>query len=147
MSSFYVGSGKEPDPDKIQACKDFVKKKSSIFSVFRGGHTAVPFLCKMAVAEDTERYFSDLHTIVDLMKDMAWIDADYKVLAAMTIADHAEPSEYQHAVEKMETLYHGMKENHRWLTSGEDVPFAAMLAVSDLDTKLFLQRWRIVLQN
>ena len=27
-----------------------------------------------------------------------------------------------------------MKEKHPWLTSDEDIPFAAMLAVSDLDT-------------
>jgi hypothetical protein len=136
-SSFYVGLGVEADPEKLKDCNDILKEKAGIFSNYRG-NVKMPLLCKMAISEDPEKYFEDINVIVDYMKNLKWIDKEYKILAAITIHDYTEQDKYQDAVEKMADLYKGMKENHPWLTSGEDIPFAAMLAVSDLDTNALL---------
>lgn len=132
-SSFFVGEDREVDMDEIKACEEILKRKSGLFSSYRG-NVKMPLLCKMAVAEDAERYFEDVDSIVQQIKSLKWIEADYKVLAAMTLRDHLDMEDVPRAVEKMVTLYQGMKEQHPWLTSGEDVPFAAILAVSDMDT-------------
>ena len=136
-SSVYVGLGEEADSEKLKECEKILKEKEGIFSAYRG-NAKMPLLCKMAVSEDPEKYFEEIHTIVEHMKNVKWIDKAYKILAAITIHDHTEQYRYQDAVAKMLDLYQGMKANHPWLTFGEDIPFAAMLAVSDLDANALL---------
>ena len=130
-SSFFVGLNLEADTDKLKMCEEILKRKSGFFSSYRG-NIRMPLLCKMAVAENPEEYFEDVDFIVQQMKPLKWIETDYKVLAAMTLRDHLDMDDISNATEKMIALYQGMKEKHPWLTSGEDVPFAAILAVSGM---------------
>lgn len=132
-SSFFVGLNWEADTDRLKFCEEILKRKSGFFSSYRG-NVRMPFLCKMAVSENPEQYFEDVDSIVRQMQSLKWIETDYKVLAAMTLRDHLDMGDIPGAIEKMIALYQGMKEKHPWLTSGEDVPFAAILAVSGMDT-------------
>ncbi len=50
------------------------------------------------------------------------------------IADFAEPAEYIQIVERTRTIYDHMKDAHPFLTSREDISFAALLALSGLNT-------------
>lgn len=133
-SSFYVGMNREADIDQMKACAQILKENSGALSDYRGD-LKMPLVCKMAVAEDPEQYLMQIQSLAKQMKDPIGIDRVFKILAAMTICDHAEPENYQQVASKMMTLYQGMKKNHPWITEGEDVPFAAMLAVSDLDAE------------
>ena len=132
-SSFFVGLNWKADADRLKMCEEILKRKSGFFSPYRG-NIRMPLLCKMAVSENPEQYFEDVDSIIQQMKPLKWIETDYKILAAMTLRDHLDMENISSAVEKMTALYQGMKENHPWLTSGEDVPFAAILAVSGMDT-------------
>lgn len=137
-SSFFVGLNLNADIRRLKACGEILKQKSGIFSSYRG-NIKMPLICKMAISEDPEQYFEDVDSIVQQMKALRWIGTDYKILAAMTLRDHRNMTEIPDAIEKMVSLYQGMKKNHPWLTSGEDVPFAAILAVSDLDTDALMR--------
>jgi hypothetical protein len=137
-SSFYVGMGIEANSEKLKESNEILKEKEGIFSEYRG-NIKMPLICKMAISENPGKYFEDINTIVDYMKDLKWIDKQYKIMAAITIYDHTEPNEYKRAIDKMSEIYKGMKENHPRLTSGEDLAFAAILAVSDLDTEALLR--------
>ncbi|MDY6044738.1 MAG: DUF4003 family protein [Peptoniphilus sp.] len=137
-SSYYVGLGIEVDAGKLRKCHEILKDKAGILSDYRG-NVKMPLICRMAVAEDPEKYFDAISTVVDAMKDLKWIDKEYKIMAAITIYDHTDGEDHRHVIEKMADLYKGMKEDHPWLTSGQDVPFAAMLAVSDVDTRALLR--------
>lgn len=136
-SSFFVGLNWKADTDKLKTCGEILKRKSGLFSSYRG-NIRMPLLCKMAVAEDAKQYFEDVDFIVQQMKPLKWIETDYKVLAAMTLRDHLDMDDITSATEKMIALYQGMKEKHPWLTNGEDVPFAAILAVSGIDTEVLM---------
>lgn len=136
-SSFFVGQNWEANTENLKTCEEILKKKSGVFSSYRG-NVRMPLLCKMAVAEDPERYFEDVDSIMQQLKPLKWIEADYKVLAAMTLRDHLDMVDVPRSAQKMIDLYQGMKENHPWLTSGEDVPFAAILAVSGMDTNALM---------
>lgn len=136
-SSFYVGLNMEADTEKLKLCEDILKKRTGILSEYRG-NVKMPLLCKMAMAVNPEQYFENIDLIVKQMKNIKWIDAGYKVLAAMTLHDNLEMDQMPLAVQKMIELYQGMKETHPWLTSGEDIPFAAILAVSEMDTEALL---------
>lgn len=136
-SSFFVGLNLEADIDRLKTCEEILKLKSGLFSSYRG-NIRMPLLCKMTVAENPEQYFEDVDSIVQQMKSLKWIETDYKILAAMTLRDHLDMDDISSVTEKMIALYQGMKEKHPWLTSGEDVPFAAILAVSGMDTEALM---------
>lgn len=136
-SSFFVGLNMEADTDQLKACEEILKRKTGIFSPYRG-NVRMPLLCKMAAAENPEQYFADVDSIVQQLKPLKWIETDYKVLASMTLRDHLKMEEILSAAEKMIGLYQGMRGKHPWLTGGEDVPFAAILAVSGLDTDVLM---------
>lgn len=136
-SSFFVGLNLEADTKQLKSCEEILKRKSGFFSSYRG-NVKMPLLCKMAVSENPEQYFEDVDFIVRQMKSLKWIETDYKVLAAMTLRDYLDMADVPDGVEKMVALYQGMKEKHPWLTNGEDIPFAAILAVSGLDTEALM---------
>lgn len=137
-SSYYVGLGIKADADKFKNSNEILKAKAGMFSNYRG-NVRIPLLCRMSVSESPEKYLEAIRSIVDSMKDLKWINKDYKTIAAITIYDHVHQNGEQDAVEKMVDLYKGMEENHPWLTSSQDVPFAAILAVSEADTNALLR--------
>lgn len=136
-SSFYVGMDLEADTNRLKFCEDVLKRKTGIFSAYRG-NTKMPILCKMATKENPEQYFAEIDEIVHQMKDIKWIDNDYKILSAMTLRDHTEMDNIPECLHEMLRLYEGMKKNHPWLTDGEDVPFAALLVTSGMDVDVLL---------
>lgn len=136
-SSFFVGMNLEADTEKLKECAEVLKQKTGPFSAFRG-NIRMPLICKMAVSENPEQYFENVNAIVQQMKPLKWISADYKILTALTLRDYLEMEEILPAINKMTNLYRGMKNNHPWITSDEDIPFAAILVVSGLDTDVLL---------
>ena len=133
-SSFYVGIGHTANEEALKNCEKILKENTGIFSDFRG-NARIPLICKMAIAEDPKQYFLTIKKIVDQMKHLKWINAQYKILAAMTIYDYGDMDSISDIIEKMTELFKGMKEKHPWLTSEEDISFAAMLAISDMDVE------------
>lgn len=93
----------------------------------------MPLLCKMALSDDPEKYFAKVEKLYGLLNTNRWLGDAYKIMAAITLCDHADESEYEAAVERTNEIYARMKQEHKWITSNEDIPFAAMLAVSRLD--------------
>lgn len=134
-SSFYVGLDMEANTEKLKECENILKRKAGIFSEYRG-NLKMPILCKMAIAPNPEQYFEEIDSIVKQMKGLKWIDIRYKVLAAMTFHDYLGMNQVSAAINKMVALYQSMKKNHPWLTSGEDIPFAAILSVSGMDIEI-----------
>ena len=131
-ATLFTSSGLTADRDKLKECEAVIKSKTNAFSEFRG-NVKMPLICKMALSDDPEKYFEDVETIYMLLNKSKWIGNEYKIMAAITICDHADESEYELFVNRTNEIYSRMKQEHKWLTSDEDIPFAAMLAVSGLD--------------
>ena len=135
-SSIYVSMGLTANEEAIKNCEKILKDNTGIFSDFRG-NVRIPLICKMTIAADPKQYLLAIQQIVEQMKHLKWIIAQYKILAAMTIYDYGDIENISDIIARMEKLFKGMKEKHPWLTSDEDISFAAMLATSDVDeTKL-----------
>jgi len=123
-AGLYLAAGKKPEPERLQACKKLLKSKAGIFSNFRGTDELL-VRCKMALAEDPERYFENLEREYQLLK--TFFSGEQTVLAAMILAEQGDTGEL---AEKTKQIYKEMKEAHPWLTSENDLPFAALMAVS-----------------
>lgn len=108
-----------------------------MLSDFRG-NIKIPLVCKMALAQDPAVYFTQVEKVYSLLNKGKLAGSSYRAMAAMMIAEHLDKKEAAFYVERTCKIYGKMKEAHRWLTSDEDMPFAAMLAVSDVDADVLL---------
>ena len=129
-AALYLASGVEVDPERLKACKKLLKKKKGVFSDFRG-ITEFIVRCKMALSDDPEAYLDRLDAAFRGLK--SFFSGSQVLLAAMVVADLAAPEAQGEVVEKTRAIYKEMREAHPWLTSEEDMPFAALMAASGKD--------------
>ncbi len=126
-AGIYLAAGKEPDMDRVRECKKLLKSKAGLFSNFRGSDELL-VRCKMALAPDPERYFESVEEAYQRIK--SFFSGEQTVLAAMILAEQGGS---EALAEKTKQIYKGMKDAHPWLTSENDLPFAALMAVSGRD--------------
>ena len=123
-AGIFLAAGVTPDMSRIEDCKKLLRSKAGIFSNFRGSDELL-VRCKMALAADPALYFENLEREYQHIK--SFFSGEQTVLAAMILAEHGVSAE-DHA-EKTKQIYKEMKEAHPWLTSENDLPFAALMAV------------------
>ena len=126
-AGIFLAAGQTPDLDKVKACKKLLKSKAGIFSNFRGTDEML-VRCKMALSPDPERYFDSIQDAYQRIK--SFFSGEQTVLAAMILA---EQGNLEVTAEKTKQIYKEMKGAHPWLTSENDLPFAALMAVSGKD--------------
>ena len=126
-AGIYLAAGIEPDMGRMQECKKLLKSRAGIFSNFRGSDELL-VRCKMALADDPALYFERLEREYQRIK--TFFSGEQTVLAAMILA---EQDSSEGLAEKTKQIYKEMKEAHPWLTSENDLPFAAVMAVSGRD--------------
>ena len=124
----YLAAGEKPDADRLEECRKLLKSRVGLFSNFRGtGELLVR--CKMALSDDPALYFERLESAYQRIK--TFFSGGQTVLAAMILAEQSDAAEAY--AEKTKQIYQEMKEAHPWLTSENDLPFAALMAVSGRD--------------
>lgn len=139
VSAYMLASkGLSADKEKLKECEQILKTKTSIFSEFRG-NVKNPMVCKMLMSENPEQYFDKVEKLYRILNQSKVLGDEYKIMAAMTIAQHADEEQYAEIVEKTNEIYAKMKEKHLWLTSSEDIPFAAILALSGKSTDALIE--------
>ena len=126
-AGIFLASGRAPDMERIKECKKLLKSRAGIFSNFRGSDELL-VRCKMALADDPARYFDRLESEYKQLK--TFFSGEQTVLAAMILA---EQNDGEGLAEKTKQIYREMKEAHPWLTSENDLPFAALMAASGRD--------------
>ena len=124
----YLAAGAAPDMDRIKECRKLLKSRAGIFSNFRGSDELL-VRCKMALSPDPEQYFNCLEQEYQQIK--TFFSGEQTVLAAMILAEQDNSAE--DLSEKTKQIYKEMKEAHPWLTSENDLPFAALMAASGRD--------------
>ena len=127
-AGIYLAAGITPDMDRVKECKKLLKSKAGVFSNFRGSDELL-VRCKMALSEDPALYFENLEREYQRIK--TFFSGEQTVLAAMILAEQGSSTEGE--AEKTKQIYKEMKGAHPWLTSENDLPFAALMAVSGRD--------------
>lgn len=131
-ASAFTQRGILADGQKLKENADLYKKEFGIFSDFRG-NVEIPMICRMASTDAPEEYLKKVKDLYQQLHKNDWLGSEWKVLAAMIICDQKEDPFEKDYVALTNEVYTAMKKEHPWLTSDEDIPFAAMLAASDLD--------------
>lgn len=119
-------------PEVIKNCNVILEANTGVFSEFRGT-VKLPLLCKMALSNKPDEYLQKVIHAHEFMKKIKWVNDQFRIMAAITICDHAEEKDYERYADRTVELYKKMKEKHSILTGDEDIPFATLLAVSNID--------------
>lgn len=135
--------GKEVSEKAIKDYEVILKSHAGVFSDFRG-NIRIPLVCKMMLSDNADAYFERVEKVYKAIGRLKWASGSYKALAAMTICDHVEEMNYEKYVKRTMEIYGRMQEKHPWLTSEEDIPFAAMLAVSDMNVDKLIDEMEAV---
>ena len=127
-AGIFLAAGVTPDMNRLAECKKLLKSKAGIFSNFRGSDELL-VRCKMALSANPELYFENL--VREYQRIKTFFSGEQTVLAATILAEQG--SSVEDLAEKTKQIYKDMKEAHPWLTSENDLPFAALMAVSGRD--------------
>lgn len=120
---------KKVDPDTFRKCKRLLKKEKGFFSEFRGFAKMI-VISKMAMSEDPKKTLDDLTYIYVSMKEIHWIGNLSRIMTALILYDSVTMEQIPSAVLRTEEIYKKMRQSHPLITSGFDVPYAALLTIS-----------------
>lgn len=115
--------------ERLERCRDILKENTGLFSNFRS-YIKLPMISMMAVSSNPEDKLNRALNAYDLLRQH-FFSSSYLPLASMTISDFAQPAQYETVAQRTRRIYNLMKQEHPFLTSGEDSVFAALLALSD----------------
>lgn len=136
-AAVFVDKRKTAEVEHLEMCHEILKDKTGFFSNFRN-YIKLPMVSMMAVSSDPEDKLKKALTVYELLKQH-FFSSNYLPLASMTISDFVEPVHYEAVARRTRRIYDLMKQEHPFLTSGEDSVFAALLALSNASDEVIVQ--------
>ena len=136
-AAVFVDKRVTADRERLEMCGDILKENTGFFSNFRN-YVKLPMISMMAVSSDPEEKLKKALAVYELLKQH-FFSSTYLPLASMTISDYIEPVHYEVVARRTRRIYDLMKQEHPFLTSGEDSVFAALLALSNASDEVIVQ--------
>lgn len=124
-AQWLCAAGKTADKERIVACKALLKKKTNVFSAFRGSAT-LPLLCLLSLEDDPEQKLVEILGRYTLLRK-SFISSESLALAALLLPS-CEDTEALGV--RAKAVYRRMSKNHPVLTSSEDMVFAVLMAAT-----------------
>lgn len=128
----FTAAGRRAESDALKSAEELLRRETGAFSVFRGTIKA-PLLCKMLLSGRPEDFLKQTVKFYELLNHKKWFSSEYNALAAAILAEHAAENDGTAVIERTNEMYALMKRQHPWLTSGEDIVLAAILAATEAD--------------
>ncbi|MBO6054893.1 MAG: DUF4003 family protein [Oscillospiraceae bacterium] len=128
-ANIFCARGKNVDPEALSSCRSLLKQKTGIFSNFRGTLTA-PLCSMLAAGGAPEIKLEQAIENYSVLKGQ-FMGSQYLALVAFLLADLGVSTQTETLAERGRAIYQRMKEQHPFLTSGEDSVLAVLMAFSD----------------
>lgn len=130
-ASIISSKGKLANVEKMKTCLDLLKQKTGIFSNFRGT-SKMATVTMLSFSKFPEKQIEDVLIVYNELKKV-FFRSEYLSITAVLVTEFAKPHHYVQIVQNIRNIYNRMKDAHPFLTSSEDITFAALLALSNLD--------------
>ena len=128
----HVNAGREVDVARLRACKQILKDRVGLFSNFRG-YMQYLVQVKMALADDPGEYIDGVLGIYQRLKQGIKIPGEMVAMAATTIYENCPAEEHDAVIDKTRETYAQMKQQHRFLTSEEDLALIALMVIAGIN--------------
>ena len=135
---FYTAKKITADTEKIRACREILKRKTGIFSNFRG-FLMFAIQVKMSVEPDPEAYLDAVLAVYNKLKEGRILPGEILAMAAMTLYDHAGDRDVDSVIATVRDVYARIKQKHRFLTDENDLSFIALMVLSGKDVDRTLE--------
>ncbi len=130
---FYTVRGIAPDAQRIRACKEILKRKTGIFSNFRG-FLQFAIQVKMAISPDPETYMDEVLAIYKKLTEGRILPGEIVAMTAMTIYDLSGGRDADSEIAAVREAYAKIRQKHKFLTNENDLSYIAMMVLSGEDT-------------
>ncbi len=128
-----AGMGKTTDREMLRRCRSIIRESESIFSTLRG-FSEMSIVTNMIASGDPEGFVTKVKKAFGAIGENFFFNKDdYLAFAAVELAAGKNEYEFESYSQKASEIYSMMKENHPFLTSKEDYPFAMLMAINNLD--------------
>lgn len=127
------GKSSVADAEKLKSCKKLVDSKTGIFSNFRG-NVKLPIISLLAEDDHSEQKLDKAMKIYEILKQYFW-GSQYLTLVATILADMIDVAKADDYAKRGKKLYDLMKNEHPFLTAGEDSVFAVLMAFSEKEDR------------
>jgi len=131
-SVLYTSEEKIADKDNLKNSYKILRKNASLLSVFRANMESL-MTAKMSLAKDPLDYLMDIKKIYADLDPNKVFKSEFSVIASMIIKDKVSEENWRSYINHSRIIYQKMKEEHSVITSAEDIVFATLMAVSNLD--------------
>lgn len=132
-AAIFTDKRQTADAERMKYCKNILKKQTGLFSNFRGNRKLV-MISMLAVDSNPERRMEQSLRVYDALKEY-FFSSQYLPVASMAIANLVEESRYGEIAARTKKIYDLLNP----FLAGEDIEFAALLAVSDLTEEQVVQ--------
>lgn len=133
----FLNQGILADATKLEECKKLLKENTGVFSNFRG-NVEVPMVVQLAVADVPADKLQKTLKVYEILKQ-EFCGSEYLVLAAAVLADIVSEEQALKMAQKARGIYNRMKQEHPFLTSGEDSVYAVLMAVSEKNDEALVE--------
>jgi hypothetical protein len=135
----FAAEGQQVDIAAIRAAEAAVKRKTGLFSSFRGA-TDMAIYALLALTADLESYLDRILSAHQLLRKARFHSSDYLAVAACLIARAAHQENLAEQCIRAGNWLRAMKQQHRFLVGQDDYVYAVMLAAAGLDPMNDLDR-------
>lgn len=139
VAMFYAMRGQNIDVEKIDEIKKYIKEHTSWTSYFRTTNSFM-LSCLLTFEQNYGEFFNDMLSVFEKMREEDIKDSLYTPWAAYTIAKEVQRGDYGLKIKRMKEFYSGMKKKHFFITLSDDYVFSAILAITDLDVSITLEK-------
>ena len=120
----------EVNLEKIQKCREILKRKAKLFSNFRG-NMEFAILVKMSLEDDPETYLERVFSIYDKLKEGQKFPGEFLAMAAITINERSKGKDTDQVIADTREAYQKIKRNHKFLTDEALMPFIVLMVTSE----------------
>lgn len=129
---FFTANKRTADPEKIRSCREILKRKTGIFSNFRGFLMFV-IQVKMSAAPDPEAYLNEILAIYKKLAEGRILPGEIIAMTAMLIYDRCGSTNVDSVIAAVREAYTKIKQKHRFLTDENDLSYIALMVLSGKD--------------
>ena len=135
----YTLNKKDFDKEKVQKVRNHMKETTGIFSYYRGTSKIILSALLACQYENPEQKFDKMLDYDKKMKEAGFKNSMYLPIANYALLTTCEEEWIDTRINKAIEIYKEMRNNHPWLTSGDDYPLAILLADSEMSVNNIIE--------
>lgn len=137
-AGIYTQRGLTCDTASLKSTRELLRASVGVFNSFRSTGEDI-FAAMLDASGHPQELLEKTLRVYQLLRDKFYASS-YLPMAALVIAENADPARYDEIAARTRVLYERMRQDHPFLTSGEDSGLCALLAMSEKTDDTLLSR-------